>query len=281
MGRDGCPKGPQCIYLHQRACPTVENSSLCENRNCLFIHKEISKLTNPPMPSSTGYWDGTQWKIHKPKKGVTTWTGVGNPNQSITQINQTQSNWSNWYGVENTNNGVQMSQTQQKGFGTGMPIQTETQPTAYPTAPVYYQGTQPGYRQVLQPTYSQVTQPTYSQTFPTMMPGAGLIMSQQGSGNGSQIGQNLNGSLMGQSLNGSYMFSQIPHNQTQAQGVAHTQSQQTLAPQGTQQVQNAPQQSQGTQQPQTITQHNQMHGQFQTQLGQPGIGQTMIPTTTC
>ena len=86
---------------------------------------------------------------------------------------------------------------------------------------------------------------------------------------------------MGQSLNGSYMFSQIPHNQIQAQGVAHTQSQQTLAPQGTQQMQNVPQQSQGTQQPQTITQHNQMHGQFQTQLGQPGMGQTMIPTTTC
>ena len=107
MGRDGCPKGSQCIYLHQRACPTVENSSLCENRNCLFIHKEISKLTNPPMPSSTGYWDGTQWKVYKLKKGATTWTGVGNPNQSITQINQTQPNWSNWNGVENTNNGVQ------------------------------------------------------------------------------------------------------------------------------------------------------------------------------
>ena len=176
---------------------------------------------------------------------------MDNPNQSTTQLNQSQPSWNNWNGVENP---------QQKGFGTGM----APQPTTYPTAPVYYQSTQPDYRQILQPSYSQVTQPTYSQTFPTMMPGAGIIMSQHGSGNGSQIGQNLNGSLMGQSLNGSYMFSQIPHNQTQTQGVTHTQSQQTLAPQGAQQVQSAPQQSQGTQQPQTITQHNQMHGQFQT-----------------
>ena len=80
----------------------------------------------------------------------------------------------------------------------------------------------------------------------------------------SQIEQNLNGSLMEQSLNGSYIFSQIPHNQKQTQGVAYTQSQQTLAPQVAQQVQSVPQQSQGTQQPQTITQHNQMHGPFQT-----------------
>ena len=237
MVRDGCSKGSQCTFLHQRACPTVESSSLCENRNCLFIHKEISKLTNPPMPSSTGYWDGTQWKVYKLKKGATTWTGVGNPNQSITQINQTQPNWSNWNGVENTNNGVQTPQIQQKGFGTGM----ATQPATYPTAPVYYQGTQPDYRQMLQPTYSQATQPTYSQTFPTMMPG--LIMSQHGPGNGSPIGQNLNGSHMGQSLNGTYMLNQVPHNQTQTRGVTHTQSQQTLAPQVVKQVPSVSQQS--------------------------------------
>ena len=100
---------------------------------------------------------------------------------------------------------MELKHTQQKGFGTGM----APQPTTYPTAPIYYQGTQPDYRQILQPTYSQVTQLTYSQTLPTMMPG--LLMSQPGPGNGPQIGQNLNGSHMGQSLNGTYISNQVPH----------------------------------------------------------------------
>ena len=104
-----------------------------------------------------------------------------------------------------------------------------------------------------------------------MMPG--LIVSQHEPGNGSQIGQNLNGSHMGQSLNGTYML----NNQTQTRGVTHTQSQQTIAPQVVQQVQSVSQQPQGTQQPQTMVQHN----QFQSQLGQPGMGQPLIPTTTC
>ena len=104
-----------------------------------------------------------------------------------------------------------------------------------------------------------------------MMPG--LIVSQHEPGNGSQIGQNLNGSHMGQSLNGTYML----NNQTQTRGVTHTNSQQTLAPQVVQQVQSVSQQSQGTQKPQTMAQHN----QFQSQLGQPGMGQPLIPTTTC
>ena len=262
MGRDGCPKGSQCTFLHQRACPTIESSTLCENRNCLFIHKEIAKLTNPPMPSSTGYWDGTQWKTHKSKKPVTAWTGVGNPNQSITQLNQSQSSWNNWNGVENS---------QQKGFGTGM----APQPTTYPTAPLYYQSTQPDYRQMLQPSYNLVTQPTYSQIFPTMMPGH--QMSQPGPANGPQIGQNLNGSHMGQSLNGTLGLNQTPHSQTQNSGIVHTQSQQGPAPQVAQQVQNVSQYPQGTQQTQTMSQHS----QFQAHLGQTGMGQPLIPITTC
>ena len=182
------------------------------------------------------------------------WTGVGNQNQSTTQLNQSQSSWNNWNGVENP---------QQKGFGTGM----APQPTTYPPAPVYYQSTQPDYRQILQPSYSQVTQPTYSQTFPTMMPG--IQMSQPGPG------QSLNGSLMGLSLNGTYGLNQVPHSQTQNSGITHTQSQ-GLAPQVAQQVQNVPQYSQGSQQNQTIAQHS----QFQAHFGQTGMGQP-TPTTTC
>ena len=162
-----------------------------------------------------------------------------------------------------------MENIQQKGFGTGM----APQPTTYPTAPVYYQSTQPDYRQILQPSYSQVTQPTYSQTFPTMMPG--LQMSQPGPGNGTQIGQSLNGSLMGLSLNGTYGLNQAPHSQTQSSGITHTQPQ-GPAPQVAQQVQNVPQFSQGTQQNQTIAQHS----QFQTHLGQTGLGHS-TPATTC
>ena len=79
---------------------------------------------------------------------------------------------------------------------------------------------------MIQPAYNQVTQPTYSQAFPSIHPGLGLVMSQQGEGlgNGSLIGQSLNGSLMSKSLNGSYMLSQIPHSQTQTQGMPHTQT---------------------------------------------------------
>ena len=148
------------------------------------------------------------------------------------------------------------------------------QPTTYPTAPVYYQSTQPDYRQILQPSYNQVTQPTYSQTFPTMMPG--LQMSQPGPGNGTQIGQSLNGSLMGLSLNGTYGLNQVPHSQTQNSGITHTQSQ-GLAPQVAQQVQSVSQHPQGTQQPQAMAQHS----QFQAHLGQTGMGQPLVHTTTC
>ena len=83
-GQGWVPKELAMPLPTPKSCPTVEDSSLCENRNCLFIHKEISKLTNPPMPSSTGYWDGTTWKTHKPKKGATAWTGVSNLNLNKT-----------------------------------------------------------------------------------------------------------------------------------------------------------------------------------------------------
>ena len=188
------------------------------------------------MPSSTGYWDGTTWKTHKPKKGATAWTGVSNPNLNKTHINQPQSVWSGWNGVDNTNISTQTSQAQPKGFGTNTTLQPETQTIPYPPTTMYYHGTQPGYSQMIQPTYNQV-----AQAFQSMLPGSGLVMSQQGarSGNGSQIGQSLNGLLMGQSLNGSYMINQIPHNQTQTQVVPHTQTQvpthqpqHTLAPHG-------------------------------------------------
>ena len=159
---------------------------------------------------------------------------------------------------------------------------------------MYYHGTQSGYNQIIQPTYSQVTQPTYSQAFPSIHPGSGLVMSQEGagSGNGSQIGQSLNGSLIGKSLNGSYMINQIPLNQTQTQVVPHTQTQvpthqpqQTLAPHGVQQVQGVPQHPQGVQQAQNLPPQHQIHSQFPAQLGQQGMGLTMnvlpiIPTTS-
>ena len=61
-------------------------------RNGLFIHKEISKLSIPQVPINIGYWDGTSWRTHKPKKKVTIeWTGVGNlnPNKHLTTQKQT------------------------------------------------------------------------------------------------------------------------------------------------------------------------------------------------
>ena len=142
----------------------------------------------------------------------------------------------------------------------------------------YYHGTQSGYNQIIQPTYGQVTQPTYSQAFPSIHPGSGLVMSQQGAGpgNGFQVGQSLNGSLMGKSLNGSYMLSQIPHSQTQTQGMPHTQTQvptqqtqQALVPQGVQQIQGVPQHPQGV-----------LHGQLPVQPSQQGLGLAMnvLPT---
>ena len=96
------------------------------------------------MPSCTGYWDGTNWKTNKPKKGATIWTGVSNPNLNKTQIIQPQPAWSGWNGVDNTSTPTQTSQTQSKGFGTNTTLQPETQTISHPPAPVYYHGTQPG-----------------------------------------------------------------------------------------------------------------------------------------
>ena len=142
----------------------------------------------------------------------------------------------------------QMSQGQQKGFGT----------IPYQPTPVYYQGPQLGFNNLVHPTYSQGTQPTYTQNIPSMYPGTGMIINQQRAVSQPQIvGQQLSGSLI----------NHIP--------ISHQQLAATMPGQITMQPQlalNTPQQpqtlQQNIQQPQ-IGQQPQSQEQFQGQGPMP------------
>ena len=178
-GIEGCPRGNGCRFYHQPPCQTIANSTLCENNLCQFIHLSMDQWENPPtLVANQGYWDGSRFRINKPKKADIKWTGLNQTKKDVTISTQSANN--NWQES-------QLSQGQQKGFGA----------IPYQQTPMYYQGPQLGFNNLVHPTYSQGTQPTYTQNFPTMYPGTGTMINQQRTVNQPQIiRQQLAGSLM-------------------------------------------------------------------------------------